>query len=511
MANNAINNQTSQSDIKNKICDILNIENSSAWDIIDSDIDAGLYLVHYNNQADPIKYGNIRGIVVDVNNRIVISKSYKYTPTVIKSELTLDEDNKLTLVDTDGFIHPIDLDTCKFQTGFEGAIIRVYKHAGKVYFGTRKRLNFNKSKWGSQKTFEDMYNYLCGPKAEELFDSQCSYSPYCHVFIMAHPDLLVASKDNFDDGYLVYLGSEKMWDNDGTVFNIEMVESEPKVVKVTEQKRSIADEIPRGTIYSPRYLTLEEVNKHLKTGYFEIEENIVKLSDPRLLPGEFIIIYLNDKFIKVESIGYAWRCDMRNNTPNLYCRFFQLVNSSYIDTMTIEGRKSYDNLFPSVAPGKYSDIKDYIQSVGPIPYMIGIKDLVFPNAISRLNNIWMCYLISVPLHRQSEVVEYLNRFYLERTQLIGWLKNMSTNIDVESLTISPRAKNIILAAKKYVYKNPNVKGRDKYKNINSFGKSVKDNIRNFIYKEDGPSLYRLIRDMKKWNKEQIKQEMKQIN
>ena len=66
---------------------------------------------------------------------------------------------------------------------------------------------------GFSKTFEEMFTQLSGPKGDDLFDSNCQYSPYCHVFIMVYPDLLVASKDSVDDGYLVYLGYQTMWYN----------------------------------------------------------------------------------------------------------------------------------------------------------------------------------------------------------------------------------------------------------------------------------------------------------
>jgi len=110
MANIANNNsiKMTEQEIKNKIADILNIENSTAWDVIDKDEDAGLYLVHHRPEADPIKYGHIRGIVVDINNKITICKSYKYTPTVISNELKLETPLEVEIMDTDGYIHKFD-------------------------------------------------------------------------------------------------------------------------------------------------------------------------------------------------------------------------------------------------------------------------------------------------------------------------------------------------------------------------------------------------------------------
>jgi hypothetical protein len=505
MENNTV---ISQDDIKKKISEIANIDNSSAWSVIDKDVDAGLYLIHHVPEANLSLYGHVRGIVVDIVNKVVVSRAYKHTPTVINNNLKLDSDGSINLVDIDGDIHSLNPQDVKLQTGFEGTLVHVFKHANKVYFGTRKRLNFSRSKWGSSKTFEQMFTELSGPNANDLFDSECSYSPFCHVFIMVYPDLLVASKDNVEDGYLVYLGYQTMDWVSNSPFELSSVETQPKVVNTSDQRQSISDDVLRGIIYKPKQLSLEEANKHLRTGFFDIEDKILNDLDDRMLPGEFIIIYKPDgSLLKVESLGYSWRCGMRNNDPNLYHRFFQLMNGSYLDYSTIDGHKQYNDLYPTMVAYEHAGLSRQLREIGPmsvLPQVKNINSSYLMDRNSRLYNIWLCFFMSVPLNRQYEVINYLNNFYSDRTQVIKWIKDLENSNDVESLDICKRVKDIINAARKFA-KNGRTDRRDKFGNLLTFRKLVKDNIRNFLLKEEGTSLYRLIRDMKRWIREQEKE------
>jgi hypothetical protein len=85
--------------------------------------------------------------------------------------------------------------------------------------------------------------------------------------------------------------------------------------------------------------------------------------------------------------------------------------------------------------------------------------------------------------------------------------NDITDLDLNSFY--KRIKDIIEAARKFA-KNDNIKRKDRYGNIRPFNRVVKDNIRNFIFKEEGTSLYRIIRDMKKWYKELKEKEQEEV-
>src|SRR3989304_6739213 len=108
---NTMNNQH-YDQVKSDIANILAIENSGAWEIISSDPDHNLYMVHHKPEADLVKYGDIRGIVVDVKSRSIVCKSYGYTPTIVSNTI------ENTMVDTNGTVHQFI--NPEFKKGYEG-------------------------------------------------------------------------------------------------------------------------------------------------------------------------------------------------------------------------------------------------------------------------------------------------------------------------------------------------------------------------------------------------------
>ena len=121
--------------------------------------------------------------------------------------------------------HVVNPKNTIFKLGFEATVMRVYKHDGKVYHSTHRRLDASRSRWGASITFGDMYVQLGGPSNDVLFDEKKAYSPFCHIFLMVHPDILIATKANVGTGYLVYLGPKKMWNIDSSPYPLEQVDT----------------------------------------------------------------------------------------------------------------------------------------------------------------------------------------------------------------------------------------------------------------------------------------------
>lgn len=110
----------------------------------------------------------------------------------------------------------------------------------------------------------------------------------------------------------------------------------------------------------------------------------------------------------------------------------------------------------------------------------------------RMYYIWLTFLYVVPLHKQEEVTSYLTHLYAKRGELISWLRHLETLGHLDSTIFSKRVLNIIEIGRKYAQSN-------------TLGKTVKnatkDNIRNLMMKEEGSSLYRLIKEMETYKKE----------
>ena len=464
---------------KEKIGPMLGLSPTDPFEIVSEN--ENLVMIHHRPDADMSRFGNLRGVVVDLEKGNVVSHAYPHANCVVSSSIE-NRDDKIVFQDVQ-----IPLNSARIKIGFEGTLIHVFKHGGQVYRTTRKRLDPSRSRWGNSKTFGEMYWDLSGPSDETLFNPDKLYSPYCHSFIMVHPDVLICTKDSVGKGYLVYLGPKQMYstDLDSCPYPLEEVDLD---LHVPETSSTLE---PGNTIYSPEDLSVEEANKHLLFGFYEGIEGYEYL-DPRLLPGEFVIVE-NQKtgdMYRVESHPYAWRAKMRNNNPNLLHRFFELLDYAYLKNNEDDGKK-YVNMFPLLTLYDKESLQSFLKN-DPIivwPQNTETVQTVPSSKDTKLYNIWQVFLTSVPIHRQQEVVGYHDYLTDRRNELTEWL--IETSDKSPDLTeFSKRAQDILGKTKSFAKTRFNQKGSSK-----SILTLTHDNIRNFISKEKGSSLYRLIREM----------------
>ena len=487
--------------MKQKIAPILGLEADGQWEIV-SESDTGLVMVHYSTEANTDILGALRGVVVDTNKGNIVCYSYPHATSVVTSNLNV-VDNVLQLSPT----LSLNMDNIHIKMGFEGTLIHVFKHDGKVYRSTRKRLDSSKSRWGNSKTFGQIYQELKGPSDEMLFNSEKKYSPYCHTFILVHPDVLIATKLNVEKGFLVYLGPKQMYSKEEgrCPYPLNEVDTELKTPLTSNVFPSDLD----NKVYVPSLLNLEEANKHLLFGVYEPFEGYEHI-DPRLLPGEFLILEdVSTKLMyKVESPAYHWRTSMRNNNPNLLHRFFELLD--YAHAKNLDNQK-YVEMFSVLTMYNLESLQTVV-STGPLivwPQIYNVETSIPDTRDAKLYNIWQNFLISVPLKRQKEVLEFYTYLTTRRDELTNWFCQLSEraysrkeNMEAVTLTdLSKRSQDILVKTRTFaedrVRKGQNFDPKTKEKKNVDFWTAV--NIRNFINKELGSSLYRLIKEMDRYN------------
>ena len=407
------------------IASILNIENNAEWDVTDFIEEKGLYNVHYGmNVDDDIlnDIGNLRGVVVDVNNKKVVCRSFGYTKSVVASDLSEYQDLKVKI-------------------GYEGTVIRVFKHDGVVYTSTHKKLNPVRSRWGNSITFLEMYNNLNGPK-DELFDEK-PYSPYVYTFLVVHPQLLFASKINIEEqGRLVFLKRFSM-DLEG----IDNIETEPH-----------GDEIV-SKLYQNEYISVEQGNKHLSTGFYESNNQTNLL----LQNGEFLIGEdSKGEIYRIMSPAYNWRVNIRQGDSNMYHNYVMLLNFAKISNEQEELR--YNKMFPRINMNdpKVKQLIEELPKINDGLYNIHIR------------NIFISFMLSVPNHIYNEAKMYYQRYFNEVRELISWINDIARN--GTDINISKDIKDIIFKSK----------GPNQYNNIQ----------RNVIFRNK-KNVYQMIREMKK--------------
>lgn len=253
------------------------------WDIVDSDGD--LVVMHYRTnhtwdpQLDRPNHPEVRGWVYDTAHDLIVAKSFPYTPVVTADEIT----STYEVVDDTGVAHKFREPILK--EGLEGVTIRVFRHGGKTYYASHRRLDTSKSRWGTSIPFRQMYEELGGPT--DIFDETKKYSPYCYVFLVVHPDVAHVSQRDIGKGRVQFLHRLECWTT--------------APYPEEEIDRSIR-EFP-----VPSSLTLEQANQILTEGGF------VVLAEP------------DGSAVKIVSHGYNFLGIIRNNDPNLLHRLNELV------------------------------------------------------------------------------------------------------------------------------------------------------------------------------------------
>lgn len=407
--------------IKDTIASITGIPNTKNWEIIDQIPDKGLYMIHYTKTADLKLYGQLRGVVIDIINKQIVCRSYAHSPIAVYDELKL-TDNELIIHDENGTIHTINKNNLRIKRGYEGVLIRIFKHDDVIYFSTHKKINAVKSRWGNGVTFIQMYNELVVLDPYDMFGPEPS-SPVVQLFILVHPDVQIVSKiDLIEGGFSIYLGG--------------------KLVREVEDEKKYEEYFNIDSLISEREesISLTEANKFLSHGHYpkiKLEE------DKRLNPGEFVIVQdiqnkeINDMIV-VHSTPYNWRSFVRNNDSNICLQFYNLFN--------FLGSKALNDRFPKINFYSENYIKNIIDKRPLIMWPSKQTEEAKP-----LYRIWACLLLSMPLNKQDLAFNMLKNYQKDKKDLKDYLASLLDYEDIERKDISEDTKAFVLDIKKNNY------------------------------------------------------------
>jgi hypothetical protein len=479
-------------EIQQKCAQILGLKNVRGWSVVDTE--EHLALLHYVDDADLSTVGHIRGMLVDLEAGAVIADSFGYTPTSVSSEL-IPVNDRLTIVDTESTTHVFNLNECVIKRVFEGVVIRVIWHKSKLYKITHKKINSHRSRWGSSRYFVTMYEEAGGPTAEQLFDTTKPYSNTCYEFLVVDQSLLVGTRQKVTKPYIVCLAQRTM------EINRPDDEVAPGVPTFTTDD-TICGLVDIPLIHDPQPLSLKEANDHLKFGYY----NEFVPDDKRLMTGEAVLVYkmvdgVISDIVKVHSPSFDWRVNLRGNNPNIVNQFYSLLNTVYPDITSDSQWDSFKSKFIVFPLYDEASLRELYTDTGAI-LGLPIREVSrsdYANIDSRIYLLWLNYLVSLPPHLQSDGLDIYNNFVNDRDDLINWIQCIeASNKDIDSLDYHRRVKALIKAARNL--SRDRINSGNNYSSNGSYMKLslvIKNVIRNLINKENGPSLYTLVREMKK--------------
>ena len=476
-----------------RIMDILNLSSEVGWSVVDSLGD--LHLVHYNDDADMTLVGHLRGVLVDVKEGLSIASSFGYTPTVCTNELVV-SNGEITLYDDYNHVHTFG-DETMIKRIYEGVIMRVIYYNGEVYRMTHKKIRPMKSRFGNSPFFTKMYQEAGGPLDHQMFDLSKQWSPMCFVFLVVHPKLLMATRQHVISPYVVLLSINQMWNPLTCPFPQEEVELECRYNFPISPYISATMTEP--FVHLPEAMSLEAANKHLLYGYYD---NVPSM-DLRQLPGEALILY---KFkdgqvvdiVKVNSIAYDYRFNIRQNDSNPYRQFYNLANNSYQSLSYHTNYVEFKQKFMLFDHYTKEDLQSILKSEGKILYLnhgdIGNRK----DRQSILEMVWLNYVLSLPFNMQLEATSFLEKFLIERDQVSRWLQGYEiSHLYLDKNDVTERGVGLISAARSTAVSNVQKKHpKDRQEAIKLEQEETKIIINNYIMNEFGTSLYALVKKMK---------------
>jgi hypothetical protein len=530
--------------LKAYVAKILGLDSNlnAFWDIIDSypkdeKVNPQLVLVHYNEKLDVYNRSHepllrIRGIIIDVVTGAIVCDSYGHTqslpcydylseenenisvPTQVSMYLGSDvEENAKITIGTRCF----DKNTTKLFLGYEGAMVRVFKWNNKIFFSTHRRIDASKSNWGGRREFTDLYNELKGPSLESFFGNE-SYSPYCYMMLIAHNEIRLATSTR--DNRIIFIGMKKVWDP--SVYAIangpyEWVEEYPiNIPKDSEDSSIFSNDHNHSLIIQPS-IDVKIANKFLFPSKFaddltskndsykakerelvveyEIDSNSVSnvymnhsgpVGSDELAGGDFIIIYTHTPdgktvVYRLESPAFEYRVKVTKNDPNLYHRFAVKM----VKFTKSEGSDLHEK-YPL-----------YVNERG--------RTMSLKTPLERHTYWWSLFYDAVAPCYKDEVDGFLKRYISDVERIATFIFNDYPKLKDKLVEKSEERKRI----------SPQT--QERFEDIRGIATATREHgqspikiINNLLYKETGPSLYRMIttvRNLEKLKAVQLKAAM----
>jgi hypothetical protein len=401
--------------------------------------------------------------------------------------------------------HSFALAESTLKIAYEGVVFRIIWYDNEMLFVTHRKIRPQKSRWGSSPTFPEMYAAANGPSAEELFDTTKPHSTSCYVILVVHPSLLVATRQRINAPYIVLLAHHQMESELDPALTGPGTPTFPV-------RTSLTGLVNEPCIVDPPALTLEQANAHLEVGYYKK----FTPDDQRMGMGEAIILYRMEgvdviDVVKIHSPSYEWRSYLRGNNPNIWHRFFELLN------LVRKGLKSEDDwnnmekklvMFPLYDETSIQDYYERNKMIltfprGPRSYRTNKDE--YHNRDSRVHLLWINFVVSLPAHFQGEALGFLAQYKRSRAEVTKWLQDLElknrdlteiklSNRDLKEIKVLNRAKKIMedarQSSRRAIAEGTNSTPKNAHVGL---PKLIKSSLRNFINKEEGTSLYKIIR------------------
>lgn len=520
--------------LKTTIAHLVGVQ-ANAFDIIDAN-DDGLVLIH-PKAAVPLsknEASRIRGLIVDTNNLSIACGTLGYSSEVVAESLEPNEAGDLFLTDNFGVTHHISAGSYRIKMSHEGPMIRVFRHNGKSYIASHKKIDASRSRFG-QVNFVELYHKFGGPDPDTLFQKETRYSPYTYYFMPMTGSVITGTRQIFtspDSGYTVSLGVSVNWyPGPKAPYYVgpedhpdRKADSRPSAGPIRQTPLSLGEDIVPGPVVDenlgliePFYFeeatfdeTIQSANRFLKEGFYT---PIADVEDIRAMRGETIIVEIMGDTperqvgsIKVVHPSFAWRNEIRSGDPVPYHRFVMLAAETYTNLDKV-GWEKWDSMyirFPLYNLDKLKNNLDPLNSLLSIAHGTTAENRVTTQRQARLHLLTINYAYSLPIHLQKEALDYMERFNRDRNMLVKFLVAMEGG-EIEFgeekplLVPHPRMNAIVRMASNYAnMMMAEGRNRSRKGEIHTREDILRGSIFNAVNEEKGNTLYQMIRQSQRY-------------
>jgi hypothetical protein len=466
------------------------VECDNQWNVLDEvsvDADTSLICVH-NEQSVPNCHPSVRklrGQIIETGTWTVVSDTTgAFEPLTVFSPLVkLDDKEGKYCVVTDAGEKTFSCEA-KFYLGFESVKVRIFDFKGQRYFSTHTKIKAEKSRW-TQDTFYTLFSKHVNPLTIEMPLSTVTGQRVNQLtFILLDPTLCLAG--SYVAEKLMLLNADVPSDflpNIERYSPVDIVTANDWIFPRAECVRSNMED---GTYCRQLFLKEEKEKGEGKgegKGKVKVECNPFhvspdpSLNDPRLMPGDFIVIEDGGEFTRLDTIRMRYTSNITGADPYPYHHF------------CIEAKKFIDS------DETLKVLPQYLSSEGHPFNLKSYKERV------QLWTIILWDAIS-PVHKSS-VLSWYDRFFSDLKMVSHFIvyryhtmnhEHLAEISDKRKILSRECLKNIDRIYEKTAHRIRPVKGTD-------FNTILCDSITTWLtFNETADSVYKLISSIGRYNR-----------
>lgn len=329
-----------------EVINFLNYNNVSAFDDIkmllnQNDItvkeDGNLYLVYYKRDENSLNTLNplqrsCNGVIFEKDTNKLVCNSYS---KFFKMDDDLNENFRANFNDL------------VFENCIEGTLLRVYYYGGSFRIATKKCIDANKSKWGSEKSFAELFKE--GINATHFKNYKFEVDKV-YFFILRHPE------------------------NNMVFYNTNIELDLINIFKISENKVYLEKE--GFDVYGNKLIELETYN--------ELKEYMNNMSIVNMKHQGLVVYNRHNPEIKQRMIFslYKKAHSLINNEPSIYERFLKMRTNK-------ELLKEYFTYFPHHEKDFQKMESDFCNFIGDVHHLyldtrVFKKDIVIQKNFRKL-------------------------------------------------------------------------------------------------------------------------------